>query len=122
VSLRGCTGAIEAVTSSGDIDLRGAAGDADVVTSSGTVHLDYARFDAVRTVRAESSSGDIDLVLPRGAGLRLEASTSSGSIDTNLRLPIRERDSGADVAAQIGSGHAFAQLSTSSGDVSVTMR
>ena len=122
LTLKQVTGVVNAVASSGDIDASGLANDVDLVSSSGTVTASFARFDHVRAVQLESSSGDLDVTVPRGVGFKIEATTSSGSIDSNLDLPVRDRDSGAAVAAQVGSGRAAVQLRTTSGDISVHMR
>ena len=76
----------------------------------------------MRAVRVESTSGDIKITVPHGAGFKIQATTRSGSIDSNLDLPIREHDSGADVFAQVGNGKASVQMSASSGDIGVNMR
>lgn len=114
--------AIDAYASSGDIEARHLATDANLVSSSGSVTAEFAHFDAVHVVRMESSSGDISLTVPRGVGFKIEASTGSGSIDSNLQLPIHERDSGADVIAQVGQGKASVELRATSGDIGITMR
>ena len=120
--LANVTGPIDAVDSSGDIEATGLAQDADLVSSSGSVSASFARFDGVRDVRLESTSGDIELTVPRGVGFHVDASTSSGSIDSNLDLPVRDRNVGAAVSAQVGSGNAAVQLRSTSGDISVKMR
>jgi hypothetical protein len=122
LTLDGDTSSVQAVTSSGDIDAKGLEANADLVATSGDVKLEYSSFGSVKSIRAESSSGDITLIVPRGAGFRIQATTTSGSIDSNLRLPIRDRDSGADVSAQVGDGTAAVQLLATSGDINVTMR
>lgn len=122
VTIEGAARQVQADTASGDIDASGLDGDADLVSSSGDVKAEFTSFASVRTVRLESTSGDLDFVVPRGAGFRVDASTSSGDIHSNLALPIDDRDSGADVSAQVGSGAATVQLRATSGDIHVTMR
>ena len=122
VSLDGIRSSLDAYTSSGDIDARRLAGDVNLVASSGSVDAEFSSFDAVHIVRMESSSGDLSLTVPRGVGFKVDATTRSGSIDSNLRLPIQEHDSGADVVAQVGDGKASVQMRATSGDIGITMR
>jgi hypothetical protein len=122
ISIRGSRALIDAATSSGDIEATKLTGSVNFVASSGGLKADFTRFDAAKSVRMESSSGDVSLIVPRGAGFKVEASTTSGSIDTNLRLPIHERDSGADVAAQVGDGKMSVQLRSTSGNIAINMR
>jgi DUF4097 and DUF4098 domain-containing protein YvlB len=122
VTLDGISSSADVFASSGDIEAKRLVADVNLVTSSGSVTAAFARFDAVRSVRMESTSGDISLTVPHGAGFKIQATTRSGSIDSNLDLPVREHDSGADVWAQVGDGKASVQMSASSGDIEVKTR
>ena len=122
ITLDGIGSSVDAFASSGDIKAKRLSADVNLVASSGSVSADFVRFDAVHAVRMESSSGDVALTVPRGVGFTLQATTSSGSIDSNLDLPVHERDSGADVSAKVGDGKASVQLRATSGDIAVTMR
>ena len=121
ITIDGSGAPVDAAASSGDIKASNLQSDINLVASSGDVKADFSRFDAVHTVRIASNSGSIELDVPRGSGFKVEASTNSGSIESNLQLPIRDRDSGATVSAQVGSGAAAAQLRTTSGDINITM-
>jgi DUF4097 and DUF4098 domain-containing protein YvlB len=122
ISLSGASSSVEAFTSSGDIEAKGLSADVNLVASSGSLDAEFTSFEAVHLVRMESSSGDISLTVPRGVGFKVEATTSSGSIDSNLHLPIRDLNSGAAVVAQVGDGKASVQLRATSGDIGITMR
>ena len=121
ISVSDLASALEAYSSSGDIEAKNLMADTALVTNSGSIEAYFDRFSSVHQVRMKSSSGDVSITVPRGAGFAIDASTSSGSMDSNLRLPIDERDSGATVHAQVGSGKTTVQLATSSGDIDVTM-
>jgi hypothetical protein len=122
ISIEGSGALVDAATSSGDIEGTKLTGSVNFVASSGELKADFSRIDGAKSVRMESSSGDVSLIVPRGAGFKVEANTTSGSIDSNLRLPIHERDSGADVAAQVGDGKIAVQLSSTSGNIAINMR
>jgi putative adhesin len=121
LTIDNATDAVEGDTSSGDIDASGLTANADLISASGDVKADFAAFAAVKNVILESTSGDVTIEVPRGTGFRVEASTGSGDIHSNLALPISERDSGADVDAQVGTGAAMVQLRATSGDIHVDM-
>lgn len=122
ISIANATAAVQAVCSSGDIEATGLSADADLSSDSGDVSASFASLGGVKQIRLQSDSGDLKFTMPRGAGFRVQATTSSGSINTNLRLPVDDRDSGADTAAQVGSGGPDVQLRDDSGDVSIMMR
>lgn len=122
ISISNVASSLEAYASSGDIEAKDLSNDAALVTDSGSVDAAFDRMTSVHQVRIKTSSGDVSVVVPRGAGFAIDASTSSGSMDSNLKLPIQERDSGATVHAQVGTGGANVQLETASGDIQVTMR
>lgn len=122
ISVSSVATSLDAYSSSGDIEAKDLTADTALVTDSGSIDAAFDSWSAVHQVRMKSSSGDVSITVPRGAGFAIDASTSSGSMDSNLRLPIDDRDSGAAVHAQVGSGATKVQLATSSGDIDVTMR
>lgn len=113
---------LEAYSASGDIEAKELTADTALVTDSGSIDAEFDRWSSVRQVRLKSSSGDVSITVPRGAGFAIDASTSSGSMNSNLRLPIDDHDAGARVRAQVGTGKTTVQLASSSGDIDVTMR
>lgn len=121
IELKRITSAIDASTASGDIAATDIASDAKLVAMSGSVSAQYALLDNVSNIHLESTSGDVSLVVPRGAGFKVAAETRSGSIDSNLDLPIDERAAGAYVSAQVGTGKANVRLIALSGDIDITM-
>ena len=121
-TLTNVTSAVRVIDQSGSIEAHGLANSVDFGTSSGDITAEFARFENVRTVHVQTSSGSIKFVAPKGFGARISATTSSGSMDSNMDLPIHEGDSGADVAVAVGSGTATVQLSTDSGDVTINQQ
>lgn len=125
VLVREVVGPVSAVTSSGDVTLTGIEGDVRARTSSGNVtgnelaagHIEArtssgdVRVVAVRTppdaLTATSSSGDVRVVVPNEV-YRVDAHTSSGSVDLSLRQDpaaprrIEARTSSGDVSVRSG--------------------
>jgi len=122
ISMSNVASPVAAYDSSGDISAENLTDDTSLVSDSGSVDAAFDSMAHVHQVRIKCGSGDVSISVPRGAGFTIDASTSSGSMDSNLRLPIQQRDSGATVHAQVGSGGAAVQLETASGDIQVTMR
>lgn len=118
-SLSNVTGAARVINSSGDIDAHGLANSIDFGSSSGDVTASFANFDDVKMVQVQTSSGSIKVTAPKPFGARISAQTSSGSMDSDMSLPIHENDSGADLSVSVGSGNALMQLSSDSGDITI---
>jgi hypothetical protein len=57
--------------------------------------------------------------VPRTFSARITATTDSGSLDSNLKLPIRDHDSGSDLSVAVGSGKTTVNLVAASGDISI---
>lgn len=123
-------------TVSGDVELAGVSGPAEVSSISGSILIDDAR--AAR-LKLESTSGDIEVAggllageastitnisgdvtvaLDNPRDLRLEVSTISGDLESDLDLRdlVSERRR---LAGVVGDGSASLIISTTSGDVSV---
>lgn len=104
---------------SGDIRLRDIGGDVVAENTSGDVSLHEPSLSDLNQVRLSSVSGDISLYLPRKPSMRFTARTTSGSIDTNLGIRVRGRYADRHASAQLGSGTTKANLSTTSGDITI---
>ena len=88
--------------------------DATLRAASGEVSVRVPRLKAASTLDAGAVSGDLNVSVPRGAGVRLEARTGSG----DLALPPGfERSEGDYVRA--GAPLLTLRLSTASGDIRV---
>jgi DUF4097 and DUF4098 domain-containing protein YvlB len=122
VKIAGAGGDVEGKTASGDISASGLEADATLSSASGDVTANFGSWQRVRLVRLVTASGDIDVHVPRASAFRLDAATTSGSIDSNLHLPIDDEDSGARTSAQVGNGPAVMELHSTSGDIDLTMR
>ena len=103
-------------TSSGDVVAHGLSGSVRVGTSSGDVRLSLV--ESVRAVEAKTSSGEIRLQLDPAVGCALDMTTSSGTIDVNLPMQMKNV-SRRHVSGSIRGGRAPVGLHTSSGDITV---
>ncbi|HEY5096363.1 MAG TPA: DUF4097 family beta strand repeat-containing protein [Candidatus Eremiobacteraceae bacterium] len=122
VRLTNISGAARVQSSSGDIDATGLSKDVDLDASSGDVIAKYVSFDNVSTVRLRTASGSITLDVPRSFGGRITASTDSGDLSSNMKLPIHDHDSGSDVSVAVGSAKTIIDIAASSGDITIDAR
>jgi DUF4097 and DUF4098 domain-containing protein YvlB len=121
-------------TSSGDIDLSGVSGALTLGSSSGDVTVRDAH-DGRLNIQTESgevnytgnlagdssittSSGDVTLHLPAGSAFVLDASTSSGDMESEFDLRERQQ-SDRSLSGVAGAGGAALKIATSSGDIDI---
>jgi len=135
------TSKVHAETVSGNLDLQGRInGEVSVATVSGhivlradkpsDVDVSAVSGDAdLRTglapggqLKAESTSGDLSLMLPATSSAQLQVSSFSGTIRSdsgNVETP--ERGSGSSLKTRLGRGDASVTLESFSGDVNVKL-
>lgn len=108
VDVTGTRGRLSVRTSSGGVRASGLrSASVEVRASSGDVHLDFAQ--PPRMVRAQASSGDVDIVVPRGAAYGVQADADSGSttvaVDQSFSSPygIVAHASSGDIRVRYGS-------------------
>jgi DUF4097 and DUF4098 domain-containing protein YvlB len=84
ISVTASDGYTEANSSSGDIRIKGLAGAGRFQTTSGEINVVFAEDAAaiLEDIRAEASSGDVTLTLPRELQFNFSAEVSSGEINT----------------------------------------
>jgi hypothetical protein len=122
IRVREVSGAVDARTGSGDVTLVRVAGPVDVQSSSGSI----SGSGLAGPVVADTSSGDVALELTRAQEVR--ASTSSGDVDLMVpagryRVDTGDDDEGADIEVVDDPDARYAlELDTSSGDIAVRAR
>jgi hypothetical protein len=139
--LRLDTTKIHAESVSGDLDLQGRInGEVSVETVSGHIVLRAEKPSDVdvsavsgdaelRTglapggqLKAESTSGDLKLMLPSSSSARLDISSFSGTIHSDSgNVETREHGPGSSLKTRIGRGDASVTLQSFSGDVTVKL-
>lgn len=122
VRLTDVGGSARVKSSSGGIDASGLTKDVDFDAASGDITAKFASLDGVSTIRMRTDSGSITLDMPRNFSARISALTDSGSLDSNLKLPIHDHDSGADLSVAVGNAKTNVNLVASSGDISINAR
>ncbi len=108
------TGDVSVHSSSGGVRVRGVRGGLSVTTSSGSIR---AQGEMVRDWSLEASSGAITVELPPEASFQLDASTGSGSIDSERPVSVTGRISRKALRGAVGNGGPRLEIETSSGSI-----
>ncbi len=107
-------GDVSVNSGSGGVRVRGVRGGLSVSTSSGSIR---AQGEMVRDWSLAASSGGITVELPKEASFELDASTNSGSIDSERPLTVQGRMSRRSLRGAVGSGGPRLEVETSSGSI-----
>jgi DUF4097 and DUF4098 domain-containing protein YvlB len=118
VTVTRASGIVEAKSSSGGVNVRGNVSEAVLFSVSGSVVFDGVVAGNGR-MTAESSSGSVELTLPRNTSARYELSTVSADIENSFGPPATRAKSGAGVslAFTVGNGGARIKGASVSGSV-----
>jgi hypothetical protein len=121
VMLTGVSGEIRASSASGSVKVRDAAGNVSASSASGDVDVELTRVEGEGDMRFTSASGNVNVRLPASIDARVEMSTVSGSIETNLPIEVKnsEHGPGSRARGQLGGGSRLLKISSASGDVSL---
>jgi DUF4097 and DUF4098 domain-containing protein YvlB len=108
---------IRASATSGDLEVRGISGAIDVGTGSGQVVLGLV--GPMRGGKASSSSGDVDIIIGPKVACTFSLRTSSGTIDMDLPVELRQATR-REVTAVLRGGTVPFEVSTASGDMTLS--
>jgi DUF4097 and DUF4098 domain-containing protein YvlB len=112
-------GNLHAETSGGHIEIRGAKGRVDADTSGGHVEVGFAKGNA-HGGKIESSGGGITVEVDPNVDLAIDASTSGGSVRTDIPVKVVGKVSGSSIKGTLGKGGETLYVHTSGGSVSIT--
>lgn len=121
VTLSGVSGEIRASSASGTVKVRDAAGNVNASSASGDVDVELTRVEGEGDMRFSTASGNVHVRLPSSIDARVEMSTVSGSLETDLPIEVRKDQYGPGRRArgQLGGGSRLLKISSASGDVSL---
>jgi len=114
----GVEGNLSAETSGGHIEIRGAKGRVDADTSGGHVEVGFAKGNA-HGGKIESSGGGITVSVDPNVDLAIDASTSGGSVRTDIPVKIVGKVTGSSIRGTLGKGGETLYVHTSGGSVSI---
>jgi DUF4097 and DUF4098 domain-containing protein YvlB len=107
-------GNVLAHTGSGNIRLRNVKGGLEAHTGSGDITVDG---DAISAWEVQTGSGNVDLRLPQNASFELRAESSSGSIQMGRPITVQGILKRNRVEGKVGNGGPLLTLHTGSGDI-----
>ena len=116
IEIAGVTGDVRAETSGGSIRIHDAGGRIEAETSGGSVEASFRRGNA-RGGSLESAGGSVRVALDPAIDLSIEASSSAGSVRSEL--PVRGTVSRSSVRGTLGKGGNLLRLHTSAGSVEI---
>lgn len=114
----GVNGNLSAETSGGHIEIRDAKGRVDADTSGGHVNVSFAKGNA-HGGKIESSGGGITVAIDPNVDLSIDASTSGGSVRTDVPVKIIGKVNGSSIKGSLGKGGEMLYVHTSGGSVSI---
>jgi hypothetical protein len=118
VMITRANGIVEAKSSSGGVSVKGNVREAVLFSVSGSVVFDGVVANGGR-LSAESSSGSVELTLPRNTSAKYELSTLSADINNDFGPPATRKRGGSGVSLEftIGNGGARIKAASVSGSV-----
>jgi DUF4097 and DUF4098 domain-containing protein YvlB len=118
VTVRRAGGAVLVTTTSGDIVTKNVPGDVQIRTASGDVVASVA--SSIKRIAVETTSGSVNLVLPDPLAGKLDVHTSSGEVQAQVPMTLRQNPTRRQLDAVLGPGDATTSVQTSSGDISIS--
>ena len=114
----GVTGNLVAETSGGHIEITDAKGRVDADTSGGHVEVSFAKGNA-HGGKIESSGGSITVSVDPNVDLSIDASTSGGSVRTDIPVKVVGKVKGSSIKGTLGKGGEALYVHTSGGSVTI---
>ena len=111
-------GNLFAETSGGHIEIRDAKGRVDADTSGGHVEVGFAKGNA-HGGKIESSGGGITVALDPDVDLAIDASTSGGSVSTDIPVKVVGKVNRSSIKGTLGKGGETLYVHTSGGSVTI---
>jgi DUF4097 and DUF4098 domain-containing protein YvlB len=112
-------GRVEVRTSGGSLRIRDVGGDVEAKTRGGSISV---RFTGAPSGRLETSGGSIEVELPEGEGIDLDARTSGGRVEIADDFAIAGHIERERVEAKVNGGGKQLRLRTSGGNIRVGLR
>ena len=117
VTLTNVTGEFDVSTSNGAVDITQSKGTFDIKTSNGKIEFDGEITGGSN--RMTTSNGSIDVKLQGTPSIKLDASTSNGSVVSSIPITISSGVDEKHLVGTIGDGDAELFIETSNGSVNI---
>lgn len=110
-------GNLKAKTSGGDINIEAIDGKIFAETSGGDIKIDYAGEN--KGIKANTSGGNIHLLLPKEFKAKVHLETFAGEIENNFKNSRTTKVKRSELIAEFNNGTAILEASTSGGNIIV---
>ena len=109
---------IELSAVNGDFDFKGSVLEGKITTKNGDCKL--VLDDELQLLYVHTTSGDVDVTLPKDVGATIELKTVSGDLNFSTDFASNYRDCGSRcVKTKVGDGKAVVCINTVAGDISI---
>jgi len=109
-------------TTNGHIELARCGGDVDAETTNGAIKAELDQVNPGKSIRLETTNGRITVGLPKSVAMRVDASTTNGSVNTDLPVTTTEMRHHVLRGTVNGGGSAELHLRTTNGSISIEAR
>jgi DUF4097 and DUF4098 domain-containing protein YvlB len=115
-------GEVDASTASGEVSVTNVVGTVNARSASGNVQAEIAGLQGGGDMKFSSASGDVKVTMPSNIDADVRMTTTSGSINTDFPLQVKKHEygPGSEATGRLGAGSRNIQISSASGDVSLT--
>lgn len=118
VTVYDVSGELDVETTNGRIELFRCAGGARLSTTNGRINAEFLSVTPGGELRFETTNGRIELKVPQAFAADLDASTTNGSVSTDL--PVAARSSGSNtLRGKINGGGVPVRLRTTNGGIEI---
>lgn len=117
-TIQGVAGTLDAQTVSGRITADSLTTDTKAQTTSGRISLEFATAPKNGTIKAQTVSGPITLIIPAGINADVETASVAGGFRSDFPSVLaKKQDVGSKASGTIGSGGTTIKLETVSGSI-----
>jgi DUF4097 and DUF4098 domain-containing protein YvlB len=109
-------------TTNGHIELARCGGDVDAETTNGGIKAELNEVTPGKSIRLETTNGRITVSVPKSIAVRVDASTTNGSVNTDLPVTTTEMRHHSLRGTINGGGNAEMRLRTTNGSINIEAR
>ena len=109
-------------TTNGHIELSRCGGDVDAETTNGGIKAELNEVTPGKSIKLETTNGRITVSVPKSIAMRVDASTTNGSVNTDLPVTTTEMRHHALRGTINGGGNAEMRLRTTNGSINIEAR
>ncbi len=119
IGIANIEGRIEARTTNGGIGILGVSGSVNARTTNGGVRAELREVNPNELMSFTTTNGGIKVCLPQTIKADISASTTNGTIHTDLSLEVRGSFNSRNIRGKINGGGALIELHTTNGGISI---